>query len=412
MIGRIAIENYKSLESLTLDLGRVTVLIGANGSGKSNILESIALCSAAAANKLDNEFLFARGVRVPNDMRHMFPAFDDSDNSKSNVTVSDDKGETLFKMLVENTDGHLSQSFKFTNTDKEHHLSTDRTLKRRNIKLKKSTLRYAEKAALQAGYRNAGIPNISLFINSLIEKDVQQNFEQFQSDIKSSYEGAGIVGFLPFAPENTFLRRFEEEGQIQPLGIRGEGLFKLLTVLARDENRDRLDELQERLQLLDWFGEFQIGGNVALGERTLRIRDQYLDGDLAYFTQRSANEGFLFLLFYFALFVAKETPRFFAIDNIDASLNPKLCAELLRQLTELAEKYDKQVILTTHNPAVLDGLNLHDDNQRLYVVERDLDGRTQARRVPAPRPPEKHEEPVPLSEAFLRGYIGGLPKNF
>ena len=49
MIGRIVIENYKSIESLTLDLGRVTVLVGANGSGKSNILEAIALCSAAAA---------------------------------------------------------------------------------------------------------------------------------------------------------------------------------------------------------------------------------------------------------------------------------------------------------------------------------------------------------------------------
>ena len=55
MIGRIAIENYKSIESLTLDLGRVTVLIDANGSGKSNILEAIVLCSAAAT-KLDNEF--------------------------------------------------------------------------------------------------------------------------------------------------------------------------------------------------------------------------------------------------------------------------------------------------------------------------------------------------------------------
>ncbi|MFM7578130.1 MAG: AAA family ATPase, partial [Microcystaceae cyanobacterium] len=64
MIKEVTIENYKSIQSLTLPLGRVTVLIGENGCGKSNILEAIALGSAAAADKLDNEFLASRGIRV------------------------------------------------------------------------------------------------------------------------------------------------------------------------------------------------------------------------------------------------------------------------------------------------------------------------------------------------------------
>ncbi|MCZ0904851.1 AAA family ATPase, partial [Microcoleus sp. HI-ES] len=64
MIGEVRIENYKSIQKLKLELGRVTVLIGENGCGKSNILEAIALASAAANYKLDNEFLAARGIRV------------------------------------------------------------------------------------------------------------------------------------------------------------------------------------------------------------------------------------------------------------------------------------------------------------------------------------------------------------
>ena len=64
MIRKVRVENYKSIANLTLDLGRLTVLIGANGSGKSNILEAIALASAAAQDKLDNEFLISRGIRV------------------------------------------------------------------------------------------------------------------------------------------------------------------------------------------------------------------------------------------------------------------------------------------------------------------------------------------------------------
>ena len=382
MIDRLVIENYKSIESLTLDLGRVTVLIGANGSGKSNILESIALCSAVTANKLDNEFLFSRGIRVPEDLRHLFPAFDEKREATIRVSIYTDD-----ELLV-------SSSVAFDQLDRRIRGSEELIWK-----------------YLKSTFKNATNSTSTLSdFPPFPPREFVGFYEPPLSRMQAHYEKVGIASFLPYAIENSALRRFEEEGQIQPLGIRGEGLFKLLTVLARPENRDRLDDIQEHLELLDWFDGFKLGDNIALGERTLRIRDQFLDGDLAYITQRSANEGFLFLLFYFTLFVAKETPRFFAIDNIDASLNPKLCAELLRQLTALAEKYDKQVILTTHNPAILDGLNLHDDTQRLYVVERDLEGRTKARRIqPRDTPGEK---PVRLSEAFLRGYIGGLPLNF
>ena len=57
MITEIKIENFKSLHDLTLDVGRFNILIGENGSGKSNILEAITLAAAAEANKLDNEFV-------------------------------------------------------------------------------------------------------------------------------------------------------------------------------------------------------------------------------------------------------------------------------------------------------------------------------------------------------------------
>lgn len=67
--------------------------------------------------------------------------------------------------------------------------------------------------------------------------------------------------------------------------------------------------------------------------------------------------------------------------------------------------------MTTHNPAVLDGLDLDDGEQRLLVIYRSQLGHTKATRILNPEPLDG-QEPVDLSEAFLRGYIGGLPKNF
>ncbi len=180
--------------------------------------------------------------------------------------------------------------------------------------------------------------------------------------------------------------------------------------LSSERRRARLEKIKETLAHIDWYEGLAIPEGLSPGERSIRIRDRFLPAD-ALFDQRSANEGFLFLLFYSTLLISPETPAFFAIDNIDASLNPKPCIALLRQVAALAKDFDKQVILTTHNPAVLDGFDLHDEEQRLVVVDRDTAGHTRVQRIGAPRP-APGPPPVALTEAFMRGYIGGLPNHF
>ncbi len=242
-----------------------------------------------------------------------------------------------------------------------------------------------------------------------VKDDIAKTQDEAQSFLQY-WKTFSIHQFIIYSPENSALRIFEKEGQVQPLGINGEGLFKLLKVLS-SANQEQLNEIKKKLRLIDWFQDFEIPQNLSAMQTSLQITDRYLDTDLSYFDQRSSNEGFLFLLFYFTLFISDITPKFFAIDNIDASLNPRLCRRLIEELVELAKKNDKQVILTTHNPAVLDGLDLDDDQQRLLVISRNQLGYTKARRILNPKPLDG-QEPVDLSEAFLRGYIGGLPKNF
>jgi len=220
-----------------------------------------------------------------------------------------------------------------------------------------------------------------------------------------------IQSFLIYSPENSALRTFQREGQIEPLGINGEGLLKLLSVLSRPEYSDSLNEIKQSLQILGWFEDLTLTDTDPFAGSRIQIKDRYLDETRRYFDQLSTNEGFLFLLFYFALFSTDLTPKFFAIDNIDASLNPKLCEKLMRELVALAEKHDKQVIFTTHNPAILDGLNLDDDEQRLFVVSRNKNGATRLKRVNKPVT-ATGERPTRLSELFLRGVLGGLPKGF
>lgn len=405
MISQLSVKNFKSIQDLDMELGRVTVLIGANGSGKSNILEAIALCSAAAGKKLDHEFLASRGIRVPDDPRFMRSAFEaqhtqEDIDIKATETQDDEldahgkeREQKFFRCVLQNKN-NLPYS-TWTTEIADTFVNIENTVK----SLRKN---FDDENEFEA-HQLASLIKTREAIDTLLS--------EINKVKQVRYGPAELEDFLIYSPENTSLRTFETEGQIQPLGIKGEGLFKLLTVLFNQQDKGSIKEIKKRLTLLDWFDDFEVVSAASTGERTLKIKDRYLDESLSYFTQKSANEGFLFLLFYFTLFTSRETPSFFAIDNIDASLNPKLCSQLLKELVDLAKPHDKQAIVTTHNPAVLDGLDLNDDAQRLYVVSRNKLGHTKVKRVTkqASLPDQK---PLRLSEAFLRGYLGGLPGNF
>jgi predicted ATPase len=401
MVKEIKIQNYKSVQDLTLELGRINVLIGANGCGKSNILEAIAFGSAAAEDKLGNEFLSSRGIRVT-ESKAMRSGFD-KESLFQPIFVDFGIGVENIIIEINNINTAFSEWSKRI---------TSNILAIRNIIFEdlSNTLKATRKIMAIADTDNdlsLRVENelLSKFSNIVeIAEEANTKLEEYEKTVEN------FKNFLIYAPENTFLRKFEEESQIEPLGIRGEGLFKLLSVMNQ-ETPEEFQEIIENLELIDWFDGFEIPKDLVFTERRIRIKDRFLEEGLQYFDQRSSNEGFLFLMFYFALFISKYTPKFFAIDNIDASLNPKLCIELIKILTKLAKKHDKQVIFTTHNPAILDGLNLNDDEVRLLVVSRNKDGHTKTKRITPTVVPEG-EKPVRLSVQFMRGYIGGLPKNF
>jgi predicted ATPase len=376
MITELEIRNYKSIRALTLPLGRVNVFIGENGAGKSNILEVIALAAAAAADKLDHEFLSSRGIRVtsPEFMRPAFPDADPLVPIEIAVKTGDDRNIT----------------FQLNNHN---------------------TLYSKWKSTISAGYGIAPSDEFKSALATLTDSDAPSPVS-IQRLIKAAIENINpatdLPSFVIFSPENSSLRTFDREGQIEPLGINGEGLLKLLSFYASKPDDTTLAKVKESLKLFDWFDDF-VTESVP-SEARLLVRDRYLDENLKGFDHRSANEGFFFLLFYFLLFNSELTPKFFAVDNIDASLNPKLCEKLVQELSALAKANDKQALLTTHNPAVLDGLDLNDDEQRLFVVSRGRDGTTKVKRIQKPEPVDGNK--LRLSELFIRGLIGGLPKGF
>ena len=384
MIHKIEIENFKSAQNLSFELKRFNVLIGENGSGKSNILEAIAFASCALTGRLNpsndrdgfeedvkKSDLELKGVRI-NEPQYYRSGFDKKNlNEQMNINLfADDDYKVQFE--INNTNKPFAKWESFIPIAVEG----------------RTGFTVEEFASKETNLRKA--LNISRAkINSL-----------------------NLKNYIIYSPENFFIRNYNlnESSYLEPIGFRGEGLLKLLKIIAV-EKKEQFDKIVENLQLFDWFESIELSNNTLLNETEFFLKDRYLDEGLKSFSMSNSNEGFYFVLFYLTLFISDYTPKFFAIDNIDTSLNPKLCTKLISVLFELALKYDKQVIFTTHSPAILDGLDLNNSEQRLYAISRNKLGNTKATRIQKKQPLEGIES-LRLSEQYLRGSIGALPKNF
>lgn len=389
MIRSISIKNFKSVVDLTLNLGQFNVLVGENGCGKSNILEGIALGAAASADKLDREFFSNRGIRVT-DPKFMYSVFDEGASPVIEIDIKDHKR------------GLFDRKYKLKyNTELKPARWEDLVTQNRlvellvHLKSEPEELKKLVEIDMPEGQ-----------INQMIFRALRM-----ENDTNETLSGTDAISFqdyLIFSLEESILRKFDAENAIHPLGRNGEGLFAYLKEISQKENGlNILNEIKENLSILDWFDDWEIPREQLSNDFSLQIKDKYVSDTLRAFDQRSTNEVFLYLLFYLTLFISDETPSFFAIDNLEASFNPKLCREITKRLIQLARKHHKQVIVTTHSPAILDGLDITDNDERLLVVRRNIDGHTKVNRVEY-----KSTMTVPLSEAWTQGYIGGLPENF
>jgi len=413
MIKSIRIQNFKSVVDLSLELGSFNVLVGENGCGKSNILEAIAMGAAANADKLDTEYFGNRGLRLTSP-EFMFSAFSELSNIKRRQAIEltykvEDKTSQLFQCII----AFNPLIKKWVNIKKESAVELadeigtllfDKSGTVTDANLKK----IIDNDDAIAGFKDLASRIESTVANretGIIPQDV---FKVIFTRLANSSSNEIIANYIIYSPEQGRLRKFEEANQIQPIGYRGEGLFQYLKELSKfKKNKKTLEAIRNSLALLDWYENFEIPDDSVSTEYSLKIKDKYINPTLNYFDQRSTNEGFLFLLFYSTVFISKDTPTFFAIENIDTSFNPKLCMKLIKTLAALAKKNNKQVIVTTQNPAILDGLNLKDDNQRLFVVRRNDDGHTRVNRIE-----HKEGRRIKLSEVWTSGFIGGLPENF
>jgi hypothetical protein len=400
MITKLTVESFKSLESVTVELGRVNVFIGANGSGKSNLLEALGILGAAAFGRVDDEALLRRGVRpgVPQLYKSAFPG-----KRHPHILFEASSGGAVYRVSLNNPTEDPLPAWQFK-TELLERCPGDKVVGRSPAsKSPASESLNPEQglAALKAVELRNGDPALRLL---------------------EELRGYGI-----YCANTPTLRGLTPDPQSrEPLGLSGgrlaEGALEILHLrdLRSGWWSGVTRPLPQIVGLIDWARYFRsappstvpLSPSVASSTRVVTFRDRFMAEKRNVLTGYDASEGALYVLFAAVLALHPRSPTCFAIDNLDQSLNPRLAMRLAEAFCAwlLDSKGSRQALLTVHNPAVLDGLPLRDDRVRLFTVDRDNRGHTVVRRIELTRQLlARADDGWTLSRLWVNGLIGGVP---
>lgn len=390
MIQSIQIDGFKSIVSQTIQLGRVNCFIGANGVGKSNVLEAIGVLGAAANGKVDDEALLRRGVR-PGVPRLYKTSFESAIVPVHIGLEAQSSQGASYRVSLLNPLENPDPAWTFKTerlTDGREDVVSNGVRSRHNL---------APKAGLAA--------------LKLVE---------LASDNPASDLMQCLQNFAIYCPNTPTLRAMMSDPQSRhPVGLAGGRLAEGFAEFRKhilDHDEDLLDSVFE---LVDWVADIQtttsagtlLSPSVARTQEVLRFTDRFMRKSRNTLTAYDASEGALYVLFCAILCLSPHAPRLLAIDNLDQALNPRLVTRLTAKLSGwLARQSDqRQLLFTAHNPAVLDGLEMSDPQTRLFAVERNSEGHTVVRRIELDARLLALNEQYPLSRLWLMGHLGAVP---
>ena len=387
---RISIGNFKSLYDISFEPGKINVFIGANGSGKSTVLEAIGLLSAAMTDRVDAASLQRRGVRlsVPTLYKSNF-----KDIKRRNPTVN---------LSLEWNDNDTKHDFRY-----DVHLTTPTDT---------DYWKYHSEAFFQDGIPKWGRSNAS--------RQQSNNYIGFFliDDDKELENGRKIARALSnygiFQPNTMTLRgTIPDPSQSAPLGLNGGRLAESIKeLLSTDDDDVKFGDIlmDDVLEMIDWASNISvnapkknnINANIPTTRQVIEFADRYMK-DSAQFTGYDASEGALYVLFMLALAMHRQGPAIFAVDSFDHALNPHLAKKMTEVFCNEIIKNGKTAFLTTHSPLVLDGLDITNDDIRLFAVDRNSKGHSQITRITVSK--ELLEEGQSLSRLWINGRLGGVP---
>jgi predicted ATPase len=361
-IKSVSIQGFRSLAKIeNLELPQLTVLIGANGSGKSNFIRFFDMLSWMLRGQNLQNFI----VRQGGGDDQLFMGARHTSRISAEIRMEANRGANEYRFAL----AHLSAGDTLMFTDEAFRYSNNKILGK------------AEWILLPGGVKEAGLvesndPTARVVVN-LLKRCTTYQFHDTSPNayIKQPWD----------VEDNLWMR--SDGANLAPI---------LLRLQERDITRYKMI-VRQITRVLPAFGDFVL--QPAYGKVSLRWRGKYSDKT---FGPHLTSDGSLRLFCLLTLLnLPQETlPDVLFFDEPELGLHPHaitLVAEMLKKLS-----HTRQVFIATQSPYMVDCFALEN-----IIVAASKDGATSLHNMPREQYQEWLDDEYLLSDLWLKDIVGG-----
>jgi len=365
-IKRVILKNYKSIAACDVQLQPLTFLVGRNGAGKSNFLDSLRFVADALNSSLDHAVRARGGIndvckRTDKSMNDVYKRTDKSMNESDHFSIRLEfalpDGSTGYYAFQITIDGVIRRYEVHTEECKFHNenLNTpDIYYKVVNGNVTDTSVKVAPAAARDRLYliNASGLP-----------------------EFRPVYDAFSRMGFYNLNPD--IIRNLQDPDLGDMLIQDGSNLTSVFTQLPSEVKKDIQEYLQVVVPGVQHVYVRKFGPKETLGFRQKVVGDKRPLGFIA----NNMSDGTLRVLgILVALFQGDQGPQkrvpLVGIEEPEIALHPGAVGVLLDALRDAARR--TQVIITTHSSDLLEDKHLNVES--ILAVEAD-DGNTVIARV-------------------------------
>lgn len=355
MLTAFGIENFKSYRQATLPLAPLTVLIGANASGKSNAIEALRLLS-----------WIAQGNRLTAIRYALYEGVEPVRGTVANLGHNKSK---IFKLTCRTNDEDWD-FFSLTlslGADDELHISDERiTGPGTSVPLYEVVGRFEGVGSdLQVAYNNFARggkkPRITCNDQMAILNQLQSS-AIFEIGHKSAQREIPVVcdtysdllsGIVFLDPRPSAMRYYSFKTETE-LKSDGSNLSGVLFSLCKDPEKEtkiieKIQSLPEQNIAAVRFIETPRNEAMVVLVETFGGQEQGFDATLL-------SDGTLRVLAVAAAILSAPRGSLVVIEEIDNGIHPSRAHAILGQISRIAKERDLRVLISSHNPALLDAL--------------------------------------------------------